>query len=369
MNIFSSIKILDLTRVFSGPFATRHFSDFGAKVIKIEPPQGDDSRYFPPIVDDWSGYFEVLNRNKSSLCLNLKNNADLNRFYNLCKNCDVIVENFTPNIKNKLRINYSIIKNLNPKIIYASISGVSDKVNRKYYDVIAQAESGIMSLNGTNDDMKNSTSIIDAFSGMKLAYAISSALFNREKTKQGCHINVSMKGAAFDLLEQNLIASSLSNKNPKKVGNMDNAIAPFGMFKAYDANIVLAIGNNNQWLKFVKFLQKNNPKFNYNLFRNNTLRLKNIKKLKIEIETVLTKHTVKKAIFTLNQLGIPCAKVNKMLDVLRDRENYDEKLLEKIKHSIAGEIVVPTGGIFFSKNKKVKYKKSPILNENDKYGI
>lgn len=369
MNIFTSIKILDLTRVFSGPFATRHFSDFGAEVIKIEPPQGDDSRNFPPIVGNWSGYFEILNRNKKSLVLDLKNNADLNIFYNLCKNCDAIIENFTPNIKNKLRINYSIIKKLNPKIIYASISGVSDNVDKKYYDVIAQAESGIMSLNGKKDDMKNATSIVDAFSGMKLAYAVSSALFNRERTKQGCHINVSMKGSAFDLLEQNLISSSISNKNPEKVGNMDNAIAPFGVFKANDTNIVIVIGNNNQWLEFVKFLQKNNPKFNDSLFKSNTLRLKNIKKLKIEIETVLKKYTAKEIVSVLKKLNIPCAKVNKMLDVLKDRENYNEKLLEKIKHSIAGEIVVPTGGIVFSNNKKEKYRESPILNETNNYEI
>lgn len=364
MNIFSSIKIIDLTRVFSGPFATRHFSDFGAEVIKIEPPQGDDSRNFPPIVDSWSGYFEILNRNKKSLVLNLKNEMDLNKFYSLCKNCDIIVENFSPNIKNKLKIDYPVIKKLNPKIIYASISGVSSRINKRYYDVIAQAESGLISLNGEKEDMKNATSIVDAFSGMKLAFAISSALYHRENTKKGCELNISMKGVAFDLLEQNLIASSVSNQNPKKCGNMDNAIAPFGVFKASDSNIVLAIGNDIQWLKFVKFLQKNNHRFNDSLFKNNTLRLKNIKRLKIEIEAVLKKYTAEKILLILNKLEIPCARVNNMLDVIADQENYNEKLLEKINHPIAGKIVIPTGGVFFTNNKKEKYYISPTLNKN-----
>lgn len=364
MNIFSSIKILDLTKVFSSPFATRHFADFGAEVIKIEPPKGDDSRNFPPIIDNWSGYFEILNRNKKSLVLDLKQKEDLSRFYKLCKNCDVIIENFSPNIKNKLKINYPIIKKINPKIIYASLSGVSEKINRKYYDIIAQAESGLMSLNGKKDDMKNATSIIDAFSGMKLAYAISSALFNREITKKGCQIHISMKGVAFDLLEQNLIATSISNKNPEKVGNMDSAIAPFGIFKAKNANIVLAIGNDNQWNKFKNIIKNNNPTFNDILYKNNQLRLKNLTKLTNEIESFFKEYTVEEIILILKKADIPCAKVNTMLDVLKDNENFNENLLEKINHSIAGEIAVSTGGVFFSENKNNKYKESPQLDIN-----
>ena len=367
MNIFSSIKILDLTRVFSGPFATRHFSDFGAEVIKIESLQGDDSRSFPPLVNNWSGYFEVLNRNKKSLILNLKNEIDLKKFYKLCESCDVVVENFSSEVKRKLKIDYTTVKKINPKIIYASISGVSDRVNRKYYDVIAQAESGLISLNGEKEDMKISTSVVDAFSGMKLAYAISSALYSREKNKEGCSLNVSMKGAAFDLLEQNLITSSLSHKNPKKVGNMDNAIAPFGVFKAKNGNVVIAVGNENQWQKLSHFLLKSNPKFKSNLFSDNIGRIKNIEKLKSEIESVLKKYSFKEVISIFNKLDIPCGPVNTMRDVLADQENYDEGLLERVMHSVAGKIVVPTGGIFFSNHKKVKYRQAPSFSK--KYGI
>lgn len=369
MNIFSSIKILDLTRVFSGPFATRHFADFGAEVIKIEPPQGDDSRRFPPLVNNWSGYFEILNRNKKSLTLDLKNIADLKKLYNLCECCDVLVENFSPDIKKKLKIDYLTIKKINPKIIYASISGVSDNINKKYYDVIAQAESGLISLNGEKEDMKISTSITDAFSGMKLAYAISSALYFREKTKHGSKINISMKGSAFDLLEQNLIATSITKQNPKKVGNMDNAIAPFGLFKTKDSAVVLAIGNETQWKKFANFLQKNDAGFNNNLFINNSLRIKNLKKLKAEIEKVFKKYPSKNIIQILKRTDIPCGQVKTMLDVINDQENYNEGLLEIINHPISGKIIVPTGGIFFSNYKKQKYRIAPGLNENKVYGI
>ncbi|MFH1564721.1 MAG: CoA transferase [bacterium] len=250
---------------------------------------------------------------------------------------------------------------MNPQIIYASITGISENVDKKYYDVIAQADSGIISINGEDDDMKISTSIVDAFSGMKLAYAISSALYAREKTKSGCKITVSMKGSAFDLLEQNLIAASISKENPQKVGNMDNAIAPFGVFKTKDSAVVIAIGNENQWKVFESFLRKNNKFFPADIYASNHLRLQNIKKLKIEIENILRKYSCDDAVKILEALRIPCAKVKTMVDVADDQENYEEKLLEKINHPVAGEIVVSSGGIFFSEFKKDKYTKAPKL--------
>jgi CoA:oxalate CoA-transferase len=147
--IFKGIRILDLTKVFSGPFATRQFADFGAEVIKIENRDTpDDSRGFPPLKGNWSGYFEILNRNKKGISLNLKQTQDLQKFYKLCESADCIVENLTPRTKYNLKIDYEIIKQINPKIIYASLSGLGQNSNRKYYDVIAQAESGLMSLTG-----------------------------------------------------------------------------------------------------------------------------------------------------------------------------------------------------------------------------
>ncbi len=361
MNIFSSVKIVDLTRVFSGPFATRHFAEFGAQVIKIEPPQGDDSRNFPPLRGGWSGYFEILNHNKQSLVLNLKSAPDIQTFYDLCASCDILVENFSSSVTKKLGIDYQTIKKMNPTIIYASITGISEQVNRKYYDVIAQAESGIISLNGTTEDMKISTSVVDAFTGMKLAYAISTALYAREKTGQGCKMSVSMKGSAFDLLEQNLIETSVTQVNPPKVGNMDSAIAPFGVFKTKDSSIVIAIGTEQQWHIFEGFLLQHIPTLHTERFQTNQHRIANYPLLISEIEQVLQNFTSAEAISLLNALSIPCAQVNTMTDVLADQENYQEQLLQKINHSTAGPIVVPTGGIFFSNYTKEKYAEAPLL--------
>ncbi len=361
MNIFSGVKIIDLTRVFSGPFATLHFAEYGAEVIKIEPLYGDDSRYFPPMMGNWSGYFEILNHNKKSLFLDLKNKNDLNKLYSLSKDADVLVENFSANVKKRLKINYEHIIKTNPKIIYASINGISDDIDRKYYDAIAQAESGLISLNGEDDDMKISTSIVDAFSGMKLAFAISTALYYREKTGKGQKLSVSMKGSAFDLLEQNLISSFVTGRNPEKVGNMDNAIAPFGLFKTNDGQIMLAIGNNSIWDSFSTFLCKENPNFKKELFLTNSLRLSSIKLLKNQIELAFNKYSTEEILKMLHDLNVPCGKVNKMSDVLEDQENFNQKLLLKVRHSKAGEIVVSTGGIKYSLFDPENYKESPQL--------
>jgi len=361
-NIFSGVKILDLTRVFSGPFATRHFSDFGAQVIKIEPPAGDDSRKFPPLVDDWSGYFELLNRNKESIFLNLKVSEDLEIFYSLCKNCDVVVENFSSGVKETLKIDYPTLKLLNERLIYASLSGISETVNRKYYDVIAQAESGLISLNGDVEHMKTATAIVDAFSGMKLAFAISSALYNRATTGTGMCLNVSMKGSAFDLLEQNLIETSITHRNPKKVGNMDSAIAPFGVFKTRDGAIALAVGNNMQWEKFSDFLKKHTNCIDFEQYAENNLRIKNISGLVIDIESVFKDYATDELIKILSALKLPCTRVKSMMDVLQDDENYKENLLEVVEIEGVGKIVVPTGGIFFKGYPKENYIQASRYN-------
>jgi CoA:oxalate CoA-transferase len=363
MNIFSGVRIIDLTRVFSGPFATRHFADFGAEVIKIEPVSGDDSRRFPPLIGNWSGYFEVLNRNKRSLFLDLKDENDLQTLYNLCANADVFVENFSPSVSQKLQIDYQTIKKIKKEIIYASICGVSEHLDRKYYDVIAQAESGLISLNGEKVDMKNATSIVDAFSGMKLAYAVSSALYYKEKTGKGQRIVVSMKGSAFDLLEQNLIETSITKKNPIKVGNMDNAIAPFGIFNAKDGSIVLAIGNESLWNTFTSFLLHYNSSYSNKLFRTNKERLENIDSLKLEIEKVFTLFPKENLIRELTKLGIPCGEVKTMRDVLEDKENYDEDLLYGYSVKGVGNVVSPVGGIVFSEGKFLKSKKAPVIRK------
>jgi CoA:oxalate CoA-transferase len=361
MQIYNKLSILDLTRIFSGPIATRHFADLGANVIKIEPIHGDDTRNFPPIVGDWSGYFEILNRNKSSLLLNLKTKEGLDKFYELCKTADIIVENFSPSVKAKLKIDYSTIKKLNPKIIYASLSGISKDNPRKYYDIVAQAESGLISL---NNGYVNRTAIVDAFAGMKLAFGISSALFYREKSGIGLEVNISMLGCAMDLLEQNLVESGLTNQNPNT--EFDTAICPFGVFKTLTQDIAIGIGNESIWKNFSALVLELDSKFDFRKYNSNKIRLQNSALITQEIQKNFLYKTAQELQNLFEQNGIPSGIVSTMQDILNNKSSYDNNLIQKVYIPNVGEVVVPVGGIQFGKSIINQYKPAPKLND---YGI
>lgn len=369
--IFEGIKIIEVAKVFSGPFATRMFADYGAEVIKVEHETNiDDTRHFQPLKNNWSGYYEMLNRNKKGVSLNLKNEKDLKKFYTLIKDADVFVENLTPSTKYKLKINYEILKKISPRLIYASLSGVGQDVDRKYYDVTAQAQSGLLALSGEPEKpMKISPAIVDPFAGMTLAFGIASALFFREKTEKGQYVDVSMLASAMNLLENNLVEYSVTKENPVQPGNQDNAISPFGVYKTKDSYIVVAAGNEKLWKILSQFLKKY-VSFDENLFLSSTIRLKNKYILTGIIEKAFSNFTAKRLERDLSLLGIPCSRVYEMSDVYAEEENYKRKALIKITHSKLGNIVIPGKSINFSESDDMPVAEAPSIGkDNKKYGI
>jgi crotonobetainyl-CoA:carnitine CoA-transferase CaiB-like acyl-CoA transferase len=370
-NIFSRIRVVDLTKVFSGPFATRMLADYGAEVIKIENKVNyDDSRNYPPLKNDWSGYYEILNRNKKSISLNLTNPKELQMLYNLVKDADVFVENLTSSTKFKLKIDYETLKSFNPKLVYASLSGLGQNNDKKYYDVIAQAQSGLMSLSGDGSKpIKIGPAIVDAFSGMTLAFAIAGALFYREKNNIGQYLDVSMLACAMNLLENNLIEYSITKKNPIPPEDHDNAISPFGIYKAKNGYIVVAVGNDNLWNKLLQFL-KQHIEISQELFSSNNLRLKNNGKLTLLLENVFAVYETESLIHSLSDLGIPCSKVYKMSDVASEEDNFKNKRLLQFNHPLLGQCVVPGFSINFSIKHNGAIRISPKIGEDNKnYGI
>ncbi len=370
-SIFSGVRIIDITKVFSGPFATRMFADYGAEVIKIESERNyDDSRNYPPLKNNWSGYYEVLNRNKNGVSLNLKTEKDLVLLYELIKDADVFVENLTPSTKHKLKIDYETVKKINPRIIYASLSGLGQDSEKKYYDVIAQAQSGLMSLSGNpKEPMKIGPSVVDAFSGMTLAFGISSALFHREKTDRGQYLDVSMLSCAMNLLESSLIEYSIVKKNPRRNSNQDNAISPFGIYEAKDSKIVIAVGSESLWVIFSKFLREHSN-FNEKPYSSNILRIKNNNKLTKIIESVFSHFSAKKLEERLSQLKIPCSRICEMSDVYNDNSNFKRGSLVHFRHSKLGDCVIPGSSILFSENSKMFHEEAPEIGEdNEKYGL
>lgn len=362
-HLFSGLKIIDVTRVFSWPFATRYFCDYWAEVIKIETLNNyDESRNFWPMVGKTSAYFEMLNRWKKSISLDLKDEKQRNIFYELIKEADVFVENFSPNIKTKLQIDYQTLSHINPKLIYASLNGYGEENNKKAYDVIIQAESWLASLNGKNYPMKNATSIIDTLSGVSLSLAISSLLYKREKTGLWDYVNVSMMACAMQLLEQNLTETSLTKQNPDFVWNQDSAIFPFWFFHTKDGEISLAIWNDILWEKFCEvFLPNCIGKYLWNIQRlHHKILLTSI------IETAFQQYNGNEISKKLDEIGIPNSKIYLMKDILDNSELYQNNAIKKHIHPILWECVFPYEFTKYHSYQINEIKNAPCIGEHNK---
>lgn len=249
----AGVRVLDLTQAYSGPFCTMHLADQGAEVIKIEAPgMGDQSRNWEPIEKTASGYFSYINRNKLGMTLNLKTIEGVEIFKELVKVSDVVCENFRVGTMDRLGIGYETLRELNPKLIYASISGFGlegPEASRPCYDVVAQAMGGMMSITGpeSGEMIKVGPAIADNYSGTYLSLGVAMALYQREKTGLGRRLDVSMVDTVFSILEAAVVQYTIKGTISKPEGNRDPVIAPFDAFQAKDGMFVMACGTDKFW--------------------------------------------------------------------------------------------------------------------------
>lgn len=250
------IRVLDLTRVLAGPFATMILADMGAEVIKIEMPEkGDDARQYGPFTNGESGYFMSINRNKKSITMNLKNQKSKEVFIEMLKKADVVVENYRPGTMEKLGLGYEEIKKINPKIIYAASSGFGHSgpySKRPAYDGVVQAMGGIMSITGQKGGKPTRVgpSIGDITAGLYTAIGILGALNYREKTGIGQKVDVAMLDCQVSILENAISRYFVTGVSPKPAGNRHASVVPFEPFETLDGEIMIAVGNDALWKKF-----------------------------------------------------------------------------------------------------------------------
>ncbi len=325
MDSLNNIKILDFTQAMAGPIATMVLSDLGADVIKVEPLNGEQSRHWaPPYINSESAYYLSLNRNKSDICMDLKSSWSIEIIKKLAKNSDIIIENFRPGVAKKLNIDYETLKKYNDKIIYCSISGFGqtgpDK-DKPAYDLIALARSGLMGITGekNGEPVKFGVPITDITSGLFAAISILSALYYREKTGRGQYIDLSMLDVNVFLLVNQFMNYIATGKNPEREGSKHPSIVPYQVFKAMDDYIAIAVGTDKLWSLLCSAINRkdliNNEKFD-----NNENRLKNRDELINIINNELSKIDVADLINTLNDYGVPCSKVNRISDVVEDKQ-------------------------------------------------
>ena len=251
------IRVLDLTRVLAGPFCTMLLADMGAEVIKLEiPERGDDSRQFPPFKGEESLYYINLNRGKKSITLNLKDPKGKKVFLDLVKQSDVLIENFRPGTMKRLGLDYEILREIHPRLVYAAISGFGQTgpyKERPGYDIIGQAMGGLMSVTGWPDGppTRSGTAIGDILSALFSCVGILSALKVREKTGRGQLVDVSLVDSVYAAMENIPQRYFVEGHIPKRLGNRYEFIYPYDSFKASDGYVIIGIANNAIWERFI----------------------------------------------------------------------------------------------------------------------
>lgn len=364
-----NIRVLDFTRVLAGPFCTMMLADLGAEVIKVERPQeGDDARSFGPFVGKESAYFMSINRNKKSICLNLKNRDAIQIVKQMIPKVDVVVENFRPGVMDKLGLGYQELRKLNRGLIYATSSGFGSTgpySQLPAYDLILQGMGGIMSITGEDADhpIKVGSSIADIFAGVFCAIGILAALNHREKTGEGQMVDVSMLDCQVAILENAISRYFVSGENPVPIGNRHPSIAPFATLHTASGFLNIAVGNDSLWEKFCQLIGKpelaKDPRFLDNNSRNT-----NWDSLKPILEDVLRKETKESWIEKLQAAGVPCGPINTIADVVRDPQVLHRKMIVEVEHPVAGKLKMPGCPIKLSVTPASVEKPSPTLGQH-----
>ena len=368
----NGIKVVDLTRVLAGPYATTLLADMGAEVIHVEMPEsGDDSRGFGPFQNGESCYFMSLNRNKEGITLNLKSEKGKEILKKLILGADILVENFKPGTMEKLGFGYEDIVKWKPDIIYAACSGFGHTgpyAQRPAYDMIVQAMGGIMSITSNvenGEPTRIGASIGDILAGIFTAVGVLAALHHREKTGEGQKVDVAMLDCQIALLENALIRYYATGKAPAPVGNRHASITPFETFKCKDGVfLAIAAGNDKLWAKFCE-LVKRNDLIDDPRFRTNSLRCENHSQLKPIIDDILSKGAAEDWKKLFEESGLPCATVDGMDRIAQNPQIIAREMIVETFHPKVGVQKLANLPIKFSKTPGAIYKAAPLLGEDN----
>ncbi len=339
----SGFRILDLTRIISGPFCTSLLADMGAEVIKIETPgEGDPVRAQGVIRDGLSWYFANYNRNKKSVTLDLYSEEGKAVLRRLIAECDVIVENYRPGVMQKMGLGDEALKALKPDIIHCSINGFGTTGpyrDRPAFDFIAQAMSGFMSLNGAESQppMRAGPPISDLVAGMNGALGIVAALLRRERTGQGDSVSVSLLGSMIGLLSFQASNYFADGRLPARTGNDHGIASPYGLFETADGQVAIAPSNDVVYHKLLDALElaelRADPRF-----ATNADRMRNRGAITEAIQTRTRQHTSAHWIERLNRFGVPCGQVLNLQEVFQDPQVQDQRMAIDVPHGGHGDV-------------------------------
>lgn len=364
-----NIKVLDLTRVLAGPYATMILGDLGADIIKVEMPGiGDDARHFGPYMNNESAYFMSLNRNKRSMTLNLKSPTGKALLEEMVKEVDVIVENFRPGTMEKLGLGYEDLIKINPKLIYAASSGYGHTgpySKRAAYDAVVQAMGGLMSITGKEggEPTRVGTSVGDITAGLFTTIGVLAALNSRNETGKGQKVDVAMLDCQVAILENAISRYVVTGVVPAPGGNKHPSIVPFEPFETIDGQIMVAAGNDALWANFCSAIDTV-PLCKDERFATNPLRDKNYKELRPLLGEAMKKKTTAQWQEILDKAGVPNGPINTVDKVVADPQVLAREMIMEIDHPIEGKLKVPGIPIKLSETPGDIRRTSPLLGQH-----
>lgn len=362
----AGIKVIDLSRVLAGPYCTGMMADLGAEVIKIEvPDHGDDSRHLGPFIEGESVYYGLINRGKRSIELDLKAEEDRAILFQLVKESDVVVENFRPGVTKRLGIDFDSLKQHNPALIYASISGFgqnSPLASYPAYDIVAQAMSGLMSVTGFPETgpTRSGESIGDVCAGMFASWAISSALFARERHNEAAqYIDVAMVDVLLSMQLTGLSNLFAHDKAPSLVGNRHPVSTPFDTYQAKDGLVVIAIASEKLFQRFCECMGKMHL-CQDSRFQDDPSRTRHHGELRAEIEGWTAQKTVDEVCDLLLNAGVPASPIHNLQQATQSEHAQVRQVLIHLNDGGTPLISQP---VFFNGKKPHSTRRAPILGE------
>jgi crotonobetainyl-CoA:carnitine CoA-transferase CaiB-like acyl-CoA transferase len=365
-------KVLDLSRVLAGPWATMILGDLGADVIKIEQPgRGDDTRHWgPPFAGGEAAYYLCANRNKRSLALDIASAEGQAIVRELATAADVVVENFRPGVLAKYGLDHEALREANPRLVYCSITGYghdSPEAARAGYDYVIQAEGGLMAVTGPVEGppMKVGIAVTDLFTGMAAAQAILAALLAADRDGVGQHIDMALIDCQLAMLANVGSAALVSNGEPRRWGNAHPTIVPYELFECADAPIVLAIGNDRQFRALCKEVIARPELTDDPRFAGNVDRVTNREALVPLIADALAMEPADEWLAKLETSGIPAGKVRGVHEALNHATARARGMVREAAHPTIPGLELVASPLKLTQTPVQWNRAPPLLGEHD----
>ncbi len=366
------LRVVDLTQVLSGPFCTMLLADLGADVIKVEPPGGDVARRWGPHVGgadapasgSYGGYFASVNRNKRSVCLDLKDPDGRSSLLELLEDADVLVENFRPGVLDRLGFSVEHLHALNPRLVILSISGFGHdgpEGARAGYDQIAQGEAGLMSLTGPSPDQPTRVGVPigDLLAGMYGAYGVVAALHERARTNRGRVVRTSLLAAIVGVHAFQGTRYTVAGEIPRATGGHHPSICPYGLFHAADGPVQIAVGSDGLWRRFAPAFGLDRPQW-----ATNPARVADHDAVIAAIDAAFSAYPAAELLSRLDELGVPAGKVRDLAEVYAWEQTRSQGLLVSVEHAALGLIDLPGPPLRFDGIDDREHAAPPTLDQH-----